>query len=317
MRLVKFALPVLFAAGLALFAARAFADAADAAAQGLAREHARALFAQRAALVRAAPDAGRYREDLRALLRAWFADEAAIANRFPLLGAARIPFVPPPPPGARKGLLRDWQDLAALHVGSWREGKLPLLDTAASQGLRLDLLAVRAAPGSRLAVDVAVWGMPEEAQSGENQAGEEQRRVTVPLVFRGLSLRFFDAAGKVLARLDGQGEPALRLDLPERLVRDAPPGLVLGRYEVPLFPPGVAEVEWTLAVQLRSASGDPRVAQAVWRMKPEPAWSGAAWSPLDKVVAESEQEAKAAGPQPARAEEAPHKARLAVWPARE
>jgi hypothetical protein len=166
---------------------------------------------------------------------------------------------------------------------------------------------------------VAVWGVPEETQLEEPEAGKPVQRVSVPLVFKGLALRFFDAKGAVLARLDGGGEPALRLDMPERLVADAPPGLTLGRYELPLFPPGVAEVEWTLAAQVRSASGETRVAQAVWRVKAEPAWSGAAWSASDKVIAESEIEARAAAPEsekPAQSAAAP-KARHAAWPIRE
>src|SRR5947208_263528 len=121
-----------------------------------------------------------------------------------------------------------------------------------------------------LAVDVAVWGVPEEMQQDEQEAGKPVLRVSVPLVFKGLSLRFFDAKGTVIARLDGGGEPALRLDMPARLVVDAPPGLTLGRYELPQFPPDVAEVEWTLAAQVRSPSGEGRIAQATWKTKAEP-----------------------------------------------
>jgi hypothetical protein len=320
MRLFKIALPILFAAGLAPLGARAWTDQADAAAQKLALEHARSQFSQRAAVVRAAPDKDRYRDDLRALLRAWFADQAEVSNRFPLLRGQPAPFVPPPP-RVRGGDLRDWQQLAESSVSSWREGKLDLIETAAAQGLRLDLMAVTsvAAPQPHLAADVAVWGAPEETQLEEPEAGKPVQRISVPLVFKGLALRFFDAKGAVLARLDGGGEPALRLDMPERLVADAPPGVTLGRYELPLFPPGVAEVEWTFAAQVRSASGETRVAQAVWKVKAEPAWSGTAWSASDKVIAESEIEARAAAPEgekPAQAAAAP-KARHAAWPIRE
>lgn len=320
MRLFKIALPVLFVAALALLAARAWTDQADAAAQKLALEHARNQFSQRAAVVRAAPDDERYRDDLRALLRSWFADQAEVGNRFPLLRGQPAPFVPPVP-RVRGGDLRDWQQLAQSSVSSWREGKLELIGTAAAQGLRLDLLRVTsvAAPQPHLAVDVAVWGAPEETQLDEAETGRQVQRVVVPLLFKGLALRFFDARGAIMARLDGGGEPALRLDMPERLVANAPPGLTLGRYELPLFPPGAAEVEWTLAAQVRSASGESRVAQAVWKIKANPAWSGAAWSTSDKVIAESETEAKATTPDtdpPPQTATAP-KAHHAVWPLRE
>ena len=54
MRLFKFALPILFVAGLALLAARAWTDQADSAARLLAIEHARHQFSQRAAVARTA-----------------------------------------------------------------------------------------------------------------------------------------------------------------------------------------------------------------------------------------------------------------------
>ena len=319
MRLFKFALPILFVAGLALLAARAWTDQADSAARLLAIEHARHQFSQRAAVARAAPDTAHYRDDLRALLRGWFADQAEIGNRFPLLRGQPAPFVPPPPK-VRGGSLSDWQQLSDAQIGAWREGKLELLESAEAQGLRLDLLRV-AKLETRLAVDVAVWGAPEETQIDEPEAGRQVQRVSVPLLFKGLSLRFFDSNGAVVARLDGGGEPALRLDMPERLTADAPPGLVLGRYELPIFPPDAAEVEWTLAAQVRSASGESRLAQAVWKTKLDPAWTGAQWAD-EKVVAESQTEARAAAPeqplaQPASAHPSGRKARVAVWPVRE
>lgn len=306
MRLVKFALPVLFVVALALLAARAFTDSADAAAQKLWLEHARSQFAQRAAVVRAAPDTARYRDDQRALLRSWFADLAEIGNRFPALRGQPAAFVPPPP-RVRGGNLGDWQQLSDAQVAAWREGKLDLVESAAAQGLRLDLLRVTRLDG-KLAAEVAVWGAPEETQVDEPEAGKQVQRVSVPLVFRGLSLRFLDAAGTVVARLDGGGEPALRLDMPERLTPDAPPGLVLGRFELPLFPPDAAEVEWTLGLQIRPVSGDTRAAQAVWKTKLDPAWSGGAWTHQadEKVVAET-------AAQPSEAPKAKH----AAWPIRQ
>src|SRR5215212_7358979 len=111
MRLFKFALPILFAAGLALLGARAWTDQADSSAHKLLLEHARHQFSQRAQVVRAAPDRDRYRDDLRALFRSWFADQAEIGNRFPRLRGQSGAFVPPPP-HVRGGDLRDWQQLA-------------------------------------------------------------------------------------------------------------------------------------------------------------------------------------------------------------
>ncbi len=187
-------------------------------------------------------------------------------------------------------------------------------DSASTAGLRLDLLRVKKG-AQRLAVDFAVWGAPQESETEETAPGQKTSRVTVPLVFRGLSMRFFDAAGKMMARMEASGEPSLRLDVPERLVGDAPPGVVLARYQPGLLPPGVAEVEWTLTALVRTPSGESRTAQAVWRGKADPSWSGEAWTGDAKVVAESLAPAAA---EPAKVvAPAGHDATTAVWPARE
>ena len=307
MRLFKFALPCLFAAGLALFLARAWAESSDQASRALQLEHARRQFVERAAVVRAAPDTERYRAELRALLRDWFAGQMELGNRYPALRGQPGAFVPPAPRADGAG---EWQELADRQIGAWREGRVELLESAAAAGLRLDLLRVKRGP-QRLAVDVAVWGAPQESETDETTSGKAISRVTVPLVFGGLGLRFFDAAGKVVARMEAPGEPALRLDLPERLTADAPPGVVLGRYEPGLLPPGVAEVEWTLTARVRSASGESRTAQAVFRLKADPAWAGEAWTTDEKVVAERPAEApRAAAP-------GGHDASTAAWPSRQ
>ena len=317
MRLFKFALPCLFVAGLSLFFARAWADRADQASHALQLEHARRQFVERAAVVRASPDTEHYRGELRALLRDWFAGQMELGNRYPALRGQPGAFVPPAP-RAHGADLREWQELADGQIGAWREGRVDLVESAASAGLRLDLLRVKKG-AQRLAVDVAVWGAPQESETEEAAPGQKISRVTVPLVFRGLAMRFFDAGGKMMARMEASGEPALRLDVPERLAVDAPPGVVLARYEPGLLPPGVAEVEWTLTAQIRAASGEPRTAQAVWRVKADPAWAGAEWTGDDKVVAESPAETPTRAPAVARgaASAGGHDASTAVWPARE
>src|SRR5437879_3424695 len=179
MRLYKFALPVLFAAGLALLAARAWTDRADAAARALLLEHSRHQFSQRASLARTAADLERYRGDPRALLRGWFAEQADIGNRFPLLRGQPAPFVPPPPRGRD---VHEFLELAEKQIGAWREGRIDLVETSFAQGLRIDLLRVNrvAAPQPHLAVDVAVWGAPEEIETEEvGDFGKQVQRVMV------------------------------------------------------------------------------------------------------------------------------------------
>lgn len=294
MRLVKFALPALFLAALALFAARAWTDAADAAARSLAVEHSRGQFAQRAGVVRGAADLDRYRAEQKQLLRAWFAEAADLGNRWPALRGLPGPFVPPPP-RVKGGDLKEYQELAESTVGAWREGRFDVLQTVAAGGLRLDLLKVSKTGPQSLAVDLAVWGAPQEIDVEETREGRQQQKASVPLSFRGLSLRFFDADAKLIAEMPGEGEPSLRLDLPERLVPDAPPGLVLARYEPGVFPREAAEIEWTLTAFVRTSTGELRPLVAVFKTKAEAAWAlgaGEAWGGKERTLTKDEEKAQ-------------------------
>jgi hypothetical protein len=115
------------------------------------------------------------------------------------------------------------------------------------------------------------------------------------------------------------GEPSLRIDLPARLVPDAPPGVVLARYEPGLFPADAAEIEWTLTANVRTATGESRPAVATFRTKPSPAWAGGATEAWGGTERTSEEAAipgakKSSGAKGAGKSDEP--ARPSAWPAR-
>ena len=293
MRLVKIALPVLFIAGLAVAASTAWIDQSDRAARALAVEHARSEFVQRAAVVRGMPDAQVYRTELRALLRSWFASQTTIRNRWPSQRDQLAPFIATP--RTADSLKAEVSELAGGTVQTLREGRLELVHSAQADALRVDVLRTKVigkGDAARLQIDIAVWGAPEETVA-EEQNEHVAVRTSVPLIFRGLSFKFFDGAGKEIASMPGEGQPRLRVDLPEGLYSDAPPGLVLGRYEPPLFPKEAAEVEWSLQLQTKMASGEARVSTATWRAKLDPAWAdatGKVWSAADTQLVEGKEE---------------------------
>ena len=280
MRLFKYALPILFIAGVALFATRAWTEADDASQHKLAVEHARSEFIQRQAVTRGASDA-KYADEQHQLLRTWFAEQSEIGNRWPTHRNDAPPFIPPAPK-AKGASLDEFIELANSTVGQWREGKLDLFQTTLAGGLRFDMLRVTHPAGQqKLVVDLAVWGGPEELEAQETKDGEHVvQHASVPLQFKGLTIKFFDEKGKEVAGMPIEGEPILRLDMPERLVNDAPPGVVLARYEPGLFPRDAAQVEWTLNAGVRTSTGDMRPISAVFKTKLDPAWSipaGQSW----------------------------------------
>ncbi len=276
MRLFKYALPILFIAGVALFATRAWTEADDASQHKLAVEHARSEFIQHQAVVRGASDA-KYGDEQHQLLRSWFAEQTEIGNRWPTHRNDAPPFIPPAPK-AKGGDLDEFKELANSTIGGWREGKFDLFQTVFAGGLRFDVLRVaRPAGQQKLVVDLAIWGGPEELEQQETKDGEHVvQHASVPLQFKGLTIKFYDDKNKEVAGMPIEGEPILRLDMPERMVNDAPPGVVLARYEPALFPRDAATVEWTINAAVRTSTNEMRPVSAVFKTKLDPAWSIAA-----------------------------------------
>ena len=135
--------------------------------------------------------------------------------------------------------------------------------------VRLELLRAQLEPlpQPHLAVDLAIWGAPEELEKeefvAEGREGRSQLKASVPLYFSGLAFKFFDAEGKVVAEMNGAGEPSLRIDLPGRLLPDAPPGVVLGRYEPTGSVPTYVEEMAARGIKINHTLFDPEA----WNLK--------------------------------------------------
>jgi len=229
----------------------------------LARAQLKREFLERGAPSRQLPaDRARdWRDDSRALLRWYFDELAAIAARYP--GERKKP---PEPAGKGKGREKDgqaaqaeWQRYAEERMALMRDGKYEPVLSGGENSLRLDLLALEPAanPASGekgIRVEFALWGVPRRVDR-ETQVGTSRTvtRVTVPVTFRELSVRFLDAKGKPYGEMTGPGEPYQKLADPERFVEDFPPGILFGTWYLDLFPREAARAELVLSAEARGA----------------------------------------------------------------
>jgi hypothetical protein len=223
-------------------------------------------------------------EEAREVVRWWMDASAALRNRYP--GAAGKDGAAPAAEKKgddRKGDEAEFRAYAQERAEVLRAGYQPLL-SASEQGLRLDLLAIRAGehPQSHargLRVDFALWGAPrridrESAAAAGTARG--QARVVVPVAFRQLALRFVDAAGKTYGESSGPGDPYLALRDPDRFGDALPPGIIFGTWWLDPFPRQAARVELTVALQAQgtsSAALSPTFrwevpAQEEWKLRP-------------------------------------------------
>jgi hypothetical protein len=227
----------------------------------LARAQLKREFLERGAPSRQLPaDRARdWRDDARAQLKWYFDELAAIGARHP--GERKKP---PEPAGKGKdkqaqAALGEWQRYAEERMALMRDGKYEPVLSGGENGLRLDLLALEPAPNPAsgekgIRVEFALWGIPRRVDR-ETQAGTSRTvtRVTVPVTFRELSVRFLDGAGKPYGEMTGPGEPYQKLADPERFVEDFPPGILFGTWYLDLFPREAVRAEMTLSLEARGA----------------------------------------------------------------
>jgi hypothetical protein len=84
--------------------------------------------------------------------------------------------------------------------------------------------------------------------------------------------KLFDAKGKLHGELDINGDPANKIDWPERFIPEFPPQVVIGAYELDLLPADVARVEAEFTVTSRSPSGGEAKGTFVWKLDVPSDW---------------------------------------------
>lgn len=221
-------------------------------------------------------------DEARADVQWWFDGVAALRNRFPRL-AAELERPPATKEKDKNKAAEDlaWRQYALERRDALRGGYAPAL-SAVDQGLRLDVLGVRAAehPDTHeraLRIDFALWGAPRRVEkealaSGADEGPRAARRVVVPIAFRLLAFRFSDSAGKAYGEMTGSGEPYMVLKDAERFSGELPPGIVLGTWWVEPFPREAARVEMSVGVQVQGMTSAALAPTFRWELPVPEEW---------------------------------------------
>ena len=259
---VRVTVPLVVAAAAALALFSAWRSNSESYQARLERAQLKREFLERASVSReiAADKQKEWRDEVRALLRWYFDELAAIRNRHPR--------VPPREPEAPKGAKKEevaaraeWQKYAEERLALLRDGKYEPLWSLADRGLRFDILSFEAARnpegGARgIRIDFALWGAPRRVEK-ETTPGTVKTvsRVIVPVAFRQIAFEFLDDKGKVFGGMEGPGEPDMKLSDPERFSDDFPPGVLFGTRWVELFPREAVKTVMAAGVEARGQAG--------------------------------------------------------------
>ncbi len=274
MKAFRVLLPLVLAGVVVLFAVSQFQARGAAEKFRLEREALRREMVERAAVARGLGGPQGV-DEARAVVRWWLDNMVSLRNRFPKQAAA------PERAGAtvkeKDATAEAWRRYADDRLEALRAGYAPVL-SAVDQGLRLDVLAVRAGEHPEtheraLRIDFALWGPPRRLE--RESAGPAERpalRVFVPIAFRQLAFRFVDAAGKTYGEMSGAGEPYLLVKDPERFSGELPPGIALGTWWVDPFPREAARVELSVGLQVQGMTSAALAPTFRWELPVPEEW---------------------------------------------
>ncbi len=300
-------LAVLLAVALAggVFAYRGWTTQSGELRHQLDLERIRRDFEQRDALARAIADPPRYNDEIRAVLKAYFADLTEHYNRFPAL--RNYERFEGEMAEKRKGKKLKEQELAQYDErykvvkSIWdaaRTGKYDPVFSGGDRNLRFDIVDVQPvadAKEPRLRLTFALWGA-QRKWVDDSAAGVKLRKLSVSASFHEMVVQGLDSAEKPITEIRASGDP-FKVENPERFIEEFPPGAVLGYYEIPKIPAEVVTTELTFALATRSVlTGEEAAAKAVWKLPVPAEWRlppGVKWEGAQEQVREEEPQADA------------------------
>lgn len=248
------------------------------------RSNVERFYQERAPLVLAQPEADAYQAALKAFLPAYFSQ----------VDAHRKAFGGPETDAYLKELeARDedeasyqakraaFEDVKAIYT-QMREGTYAPIWTGVDKGLRMDLLPAKVTHLSgepTMEIPVVLWGAQREIR--DSKAG---KTMMVNANFS-IGFKLYDGRDKLFGEMSASGDPANRIDHPERYIADFPPQVVLGKFQIPLFPAEVERAEISFDVTTSTTYGGPPVSAhfewnrdevpSEWKLRPGEAWDGA------------------------------------------
>lgn len=174
-----------------------------------------------------------------------------------------------------------------------RGGSYSPIWSASDKGMRLDVLStsqVTNAGEAQVRYQLVLWGAQRELRE-EGDLRKTKRMITSASF--NVVWKMFDEKDKLIGEMTAAGDPAGKVDFPERYIEHFPPQMVLGHFDVDLIPAEVKRMEIGFSVSSRSQSGGDALASfpwkldapAEWKLRPGESWKGAQESvrPQDEI----------------------------------
>lgn len=218
--------------------------------------------------IRADPDEQSYRSEVKTFLASYFKEVDAHVARFH--GNPRfddyLAELQSRGGGANPNELAqfkgNYEGVKALF-DKMREGHYSPVWTASDKGMRLDVLS-HEVEGDKIRFVVVLWGAQRQMHQEDRQSGGKVLKMVTSAAFN-TSWKLYDDKGKVYGEMQA-GDPAGKIDYPERYISFFPPQVVFGHYDIDRIPANVAKMDITFGVTSSAVSGGTAVASFVWKL---------------------------------------------------
>ncbi len=264
-------------------------------------------YLERVGWIRSIPEEKAYKEEVTGFLRWYFKDVNDHIARFHgnrkfddyLIDLAKRS--DNPKEHAEK---KAYYDYTKKFFDELRGGSYSPVFSAADKGMRLDVVSAslekdKDKPYVKLAI--ALWGaqreLRDESTTAKGITAVIKKKMVTSASFT-VTWKLYDAKGKLFGEMTAQGDPAMKVDYPEKYIAEFPPQMVLGYYSMDLIPAEVAKIELLFNVASRSPAGGEAVANFTWKMDAPSEWKlrpGEKWEGAEESVRPAEEIDPAAG----------------------
>jgi len=283
---------IAFVIGSIVWATKKYDAKTTEADRNVAAERLKAEYYERVAWIANIPDQKAYLNEVTTFLRWWFKEVNELQNKYGGNKKFDDYLVELKERADKPGKNEHLDDKKANYeYERWyfdllKSGNYAPQWTGTSNGIRLDIIStdpVNSGGETKIRYKVLVWGLPREI----HQTDERGTKKVVSNASFGITWKFTDEKGRLLAEMNANGDPSNKIDWPERFIKWFPPGLMVGHYDVDLIPAEVPPqdekakdkkpvpvktAEITFHVGARSVSGGDMSANMVWKLDVPNEW---------------------------------------------
>jgi len=257
-------------------------------------------YLERAGWIRSNPDEKGYKEEVNGFLRWYFREINEHLSRFHgnrkfddyLTDLSKR--VENPKEFAER---KAHYDYTKKFFDELRTGAYSPVFSATDKGMRLDVASVSVSTGQskpQVKLGIALWGAQrelfDESTAANGITAVIKKKMTTSASFN-VIWKLFDDKAKLIAEMTAQGDPTMKIDYPERYIREFPPQMVLGYYAMDLIPAEVAKIDILFQVVSRSPTGGEATAQFTWKMDAPGQWKlnpGEKWENAEESIRPAE-----------------------------